>query len=87
MNKPGNSYLFSYNRFRLCLIRRRNNPMLAFTVPGWVAAHVPFFRRVPGQELLTGSATTRRRQMGKYFLAWLLGVPALVLVLIYFFMR
>jgi hypothetical protein len=25
--------------------------------------------------------------MGKYFLAWLLGVPALVLVLIYFFMR
>ena len=25
--------------------------------------------------------------MGKYFLGWLLGVPALVLVLIYFFFR
>jgi hypothetical protein len=25
------------------------------------------------------------RTMGKYFLAWLLGVPAIVLVLIYFF--
>jgi len=25
--------------------------------------------------------------MGKYFLAWLLGVPAIVLVLIYFFMH
>jgi hypothetical protein len=25
--------------------------------------------------------------MGKYFLAWLLGVPAVVLVLIYFFMH
>lgn len=62
------------------------HPVLAFSVPGWVVAHVPFFRRVPVQGLLTGSATTRRRQMGKYFLAWLLGVPAVVLVLIYFFM-
>jgi len=25
--------------------------------------------------------------MGKYFLAWLLGVPAIVLVLVYFFMH
>ena len=25
--------------------------------------------------------------MGKYFLAWLLGIPAVVLVLIYFFMH
>jgi hypothetical protein len=25
--------------------------------------------------------------MGKYFLAWLLGVPAIVLILIYFFMH
>jgi len=25
--------------------------------------------------------------MGKYFLAWLLGVPAFVLVILYFFFR
>jgi ABC-type nitrate/sulfonate/bicarbonate transport system permease component len=41
----------------------------------------------PGQRLVARTATTRRRHMGKYFLAWLLGVPAVVLVLIYFFMR
>jgi hypothetical protein len=33
-----------------------------------------------------GIATTDGAfSMGKYFLAWLLGVPAIVLVLIYFF--
>jgi len=31
--------------------------------------------------------TDREGVMGKYFLAWLLGVPAIVLVLIYFFMH
>jgi hypothetical protein len=30
---------------------------------------------------------TSENGMGKYFLAWLLGVPAIVLVLIYFFMH
>jgi hypothetical protein len=29
--------------------------------------------------------TKRRAIMGKYFLAWILGVPAFVLVLIYLF--
>jgi hypothetical protein len=29
----------------------------------------------------------RRRNMGKYFIAWLLGVPAGLLVLIYLFMH
>ena len=29
----------------------------------------------------------RRTAMGKYFLAWLLGVPAFVLVLVYMFMH
>jgi hypothetical protein len=29
----------------------------------------------------------RGDNMGKYFLAWLLGVPAIVLVLIFFFFR
>jgi len=29
----------------------------------------------------------RRMAMGKYFIAWLLGVPAFVLVLIYLFMH
>ena len=28
-----------------------------------------------------------RRTMGKYFLAWLLGVPGILLVLLYFFFR
>jgi len=27
----------------------------------------------------------RRHDMGKYFLAWILGVPAIVLVLLYIF--
>jgi hypothetical protein len=27
------------------------------------------------------------RLMGKYFLGWLLGVPAIVLVIVYFFFR
>jgi len=30
---------------------------------------------------------TSEGEMGKYFLAWLLGVPAIVLVLVYFFMH
>jgi hypothetical protein len=30
---------------------------------------------------------SRRTLMGKYFLAWLLGVPAIVLVLIYLFLH
>jgi len=42
---------------------------------------------------LSGQGRTDRHHndkedvMGKYFLAWLLGVPAIVLVLIYFFMH
>jgi hypothetical protein len=32
-------------------------------------------------------AKTSENEMGKYFLAWLLGVPAIVLVRIYFFMH
>ena len=31
--------------------------------------------------------TARRRIMGKYLIGWLLGVPAIVLVIIYFFFR
>ena len=29
----------------------------------------------------------KEHQMGKYFIAWLLGVPGIVLVLLYFFFR
>jgi hypothetical protein len=29
--------------------------------------------------------STRRRTMAKYLIAWLLGVPAVVLVILYFF--
>jgi hypothetical protein len=29
----------------------------------------------------------QERDMGKYFVAWLLGVPALVLVVLWFFFR
>jgi hypothetical protein len=31
------------------------------------------------------SPGARSRDMGKYFLGWLLGVPVVVLVLVYFF--
>jgi hypothetical protein len=31
--------------------------------------------------------TVGEHPMGKYFLAWLLGVPAIVLVIVYFFMH
>jgi hypothetical protein len=34
---------------------------------------------------LPASRNHRRQIMGKYVLAWLLGVPAIVLVVIYFF--
>lgn len=30
---------------------------------------------------------TKENVMGKYFLGWLLGVPAIVLVVLYFFFR
>lgn len=33
--------------------------------------------------LLKGAFNPRRFKMGKYFIAWLLGVPAFVLVIIY----
>jgi hypothetical protein len=33
------------------------------------------------------SQPSRRKLMGKYFLAWILGVPATVLVLIYLLMH
>lgn len=36
---------------------------------------------------LNASSTMQERTMGKYVLAWILGVPAIVLVLIYFFFR
>ena len=32
----------------------------------------------------TNPRTTRGKHMGKYFIAWLLGVPAILLVLLYF---
>jgi len=41
---------------------------------------VPFQRIVSAQKPLDGDW-----QMGKYVLAWLLGVPAIVLVVIYLF--
>lgn len=31
--------------------------------------------------------TLRRINMGKYFIAWLLGVPAFVLLIVWFFFR
>jgi hypothetical protein len=34
---------------------------------------------------LHGRPVTKGHDMGKYFIAWLLGVPAAVLVLIYLF--
>jgi len=33
------------------------------------------------------STNAMRQIMGKYLLAWLLGVPGIVLVLLYFFLR
>ena len=34
-----------------------------------------------------GCAVKQECEMGKYVLGWILGVPAIVLVVIYFFMR
>ncbi|MCW5300761.1 hypothetical protein DXT88_21545 [Herbaspirillum lusitanum] len=36
---------------------------------------------------LTSLLNNKEQAMGKYFLAWILGVPAFVLVLIYFFVH
>jgi hypothetical protein len=41
--------------------------------------------RVWGLPVCVIATTDGTSSMGKYFLAWLLGVPAIVLVLIYFF--
>jgi hypothetical protein len=43
----------------------------------WLAVTAPWNR--------THCTTFKERIMGKYFLAWILGVPAIVLVLIYMF--
>jgi hypothetical protein len=40
-------------------------------------------RRLQSQPPTDGQSDTRRLVMGKYVLAWLLGVPASVLALIY----
>jgi hypothetical protein len=36
---------------------------------------------------ISGPATQRRTLMGKYVLGWMLGVPVIVLVIIYIFMH
>jgi hypothetical protein len=41
----------------------------------------------PGKSQHLCSEHYLETQMGKYFIAWLLGVPALVLVVFYFFFR
>ena len=66
--------------FRASLVRRGN-----FHLNGSPSARV---RSSPGLErspTVRASIRRRSRSMGKYFLAWLLGVPAGVLVLIYVF--
>lgn len=35
--------------------------------------------------VVSAAANVKEKIMGKYFVAWLLGVPAVVLVLLYFF--
>jgi hypothetical protein len=45
-----------------------------------------FFPR-PWRGSIQEEGISRRTAMGKYFLAWLLGVPAIVLVLIYLFLH
>ena len=64
--------------------------MLAFVRSGRVAdafcdALFSVLRLKPAS--IDGHHNDKEHAMGKYFLAWLLGVPALVLVLIYFFMH
>jgi len=34
-----------------------------------------------------GTSNNRRNDMGKYLIGWVLGVPAIVLVILYFFFR
>lgn len=36
-------------------------------------------------QAVSAAANVKEKIMGKYFIAWLLGVPAVVLVLLYFF--
>lgn len=57
-----------------------------------VLASKPFHHATVERRKFIGASTSRQDSneedvMGKYFLGWLLGVPAVVLVLIYFFMN
>jgi hypothetical protein len=40
---------------------------------------------MPGTALASGPRNARRALMGKYFLGWLLGVPVVALVALWFF--
>jgi hypothetical protein len=46
-------------------------------------------RAISSRGIMSSSSNTTSEEyiMGKYFLAWILGVPAIVLVLIYMFFR
>jgi hypothetical protein len=63
--------------------------VLAFLASGRAAdvLYNAFVQRNPVEIRSDGHHNDEEHAMGKYFLAWLLGVPAVVLVLIYFFMR
>ena len=54
--------------------------------------HRPMGQGVPRRQslmasVIAASGAKRRNVMGKYLVGWLLGVPVIVLVIIYFFMH
>ena len=60
----------------------KKHPLLACITSGNASA-----RSCEQTGAMTERFENKENMMGKYFLGWILGVPAIVLVLIYFFMH
>jgi hypothetical protein len=62
---------------------------MANGVPGESVGHVPCPDLLPAQHrpASTQAPGAKETMMGKYFLGWLLGVPTVVLVVLWFFFR
>jgi hypothetical protein len=65
----------------------KKHPVLGFTYRTTCSTEFIFLIALSGQGRTDRHHNDKEDVMGKYFLAWLLGVPAIVLILIYFFMH
>ncbi len=65
----------------------KKHPLLSCSKYGARDAHAFSVTFIQAPYRTDNGDNHKENMMGKYFLAWLLGVPGVVLLLIYFFMR